>query len=170
VLHAPRPNTSGVPARFPRQPRREAPSTFVRSSSVWTGVAIASLLAVVVLIAAAPNHARWSAGADDPLTTLPDPRVGETATGLPDGTILVAGGQGLDGKPLASAELYDTGSGTWTSTGSMHVARWHHTATLLLDGTVLVAGGTREGDTVASPETYDARTGIWTLIRSAPPG
>src|SRR5262249_18029032 len=70
-------------------------------------------------------------------------RVDHSATSLPTGQVLVAGGEGpgLLGDPLASAELYDPGTGTWTMTGSMHVARAFHSATLLPTGQVLVAGG-----------------------------
>ncbi len=41
-----------------------------------------------------------------------------TATLLPNGKVLVAGGFGLGGN-LTSAELYDPASGTWTATGSL---------------------------------------------------
>jgi hypothetical protein len=51
---------------------------------------------------------------------------------------LIAGGENL-----ASAELYDPTTGTFTLTGSMTAVREVHTATLLNNGTVLVAGGRR---------------------------
>jgi hypothetical protein len=166
MLHVPRPHSGGfVPSHSGGLPRRVTDLVPLRSSSLWTGVAVVTLLAVVALIAAAPRHPEAAADPAGRFTTLPDPRVGETETKLPGGTLLVAGGQGLDGKPLASAELYDPRTGTWTPTGSMHVARWRHTATLLLDGTVFVAGGTRAGDSVSRPEIYDPRTGTWTPAR-----
>ena len=64
-----------------------------------------------------------------------------SATLLPNGKVLVAGGQGSDFNALASAELYDPASGSWTATGSLNTARGAHTATLLPNGMVLVAGG-----------------------------
>src|SRR5213594_4181884 len=67
-------------------------------------------------------------------------RYGHTATLLPNGKVLVAGGVGPSGD-LASAELYDPASGTWTATGSLNDARDFHTATLVPNGKVLVAGG-----------------------------
>jgi N-acetylneuraminic acid mutarotase len=90
-------------------------------------------------------------------------RAGHTATRLPDGTVLVAGGYDSDGDALASTEVYDSGTGSWTATGYMDVARAGHTATLLTDGTVLVVGGYDSGgDTLASAELYDLRSASWT--------
>ena len=64
-----------------------------------------------------------------------------TATLLPSGKVLVAGGYNGGGS-LNSAELYDSATGTWTATGSLATPRDPHTATLLPSGKVLVAGDT----------------------------
>jgi len=77
-------------------------------------------------------------------------RAGHTATLLPNGKVLVAGGiseeEGTnceDGALLAtsSAELFDPVSGTWSDAGSMAHPRSYETATLLPTGKVLVVGG-----------------------------
>src|SRR4030095_1518502 len=87
-----------------------------------------------------------------------------TATLLPSGVPLVAGGQDSAGIPSASAELYDdAGSGSWTATGSLNTARVFHTATLLPNGIVLVAGGQDSSFTPSpSAELYDSASGSWT--------
>jgi hypothetical protein len=68
-------------------------------------------------------------------------RYAHTATLLPNGMVLVAGGIDSSLNHLNSAELYDPVSGTWTVTGSLNTARDLHTATLLYNGMVLVTGG-----------------------------
>src|SRR6478735_10094984 len=55
-------------------------------------------------------------------------RFHHTATLLPDGRVLVVGGE-QGHEPLASAELYDPATGTWSDTGSLKTARDSHTAT-----------------------------------------
>jgi N-acetylneuraminic acid mutarotase len=94
------------------------------------------------------------------------PRDYHTATLLPNGTVLLVGGEGGYHTPgTASAEIYDPASGTCTATGSMTTARYLHTATLLPNGTVLVAGGFNQiGGTAAyfaSAEIYDPAGGTW---------
>jgi hypothetical protein len=97
-------------------------------------------------------------------------RGGFSATLLPDGKVLAAGGDAMvEGVDTASAELYDPATGTWSATGSMATARAGHSATLLPDGKVLVAGGGRQSDAytwLASAELYDPATGIWTTTGS----
>src|SRR5437762_14285532 len=80
-------------------------------------------------------------------------RAVHTATLLPSGKVLVAGG--YNGSLLSSAELYDPATGTWTATGSLGTARELHTATLLPNGKVLVAGGNSgSGGEQANAEGY----------------
>lgn len=105
------------------------------------------------------------------------PRAFHTATLLPSGKVLVAGGYDCSASPpiLASAELYDPLTEAWTSTGSLNVARFHHTATLLPDGKVLVTSGNSSpgwcgepepSHFLASAEVYDPLTGTWSLTGS----
>ena len=57
-------------------------------------------------------------------------RIMHTATLLPSGQVLVAGGDNQIGSP-ASAELYDPATDSWSPAGSMSTARGDYTATLL---------------------------------------
>jgi hypothetical protein len=91
-------------------------------------------------------------------------RMGQTATVLRNGKVLVVGGQRNIGfrTALASAEIYDPATGAFQNTASMSVAREGHTATLLRDGRVLVAGGSSNGTvTIDSAEIYDPTAGQW---------
>jgi hypothetical protein len=66
-----------------------------------------------------------------------------TATTLQSGKILVVGGASAlsGGTAIATAELYNPGSGTFSAAGTMATARTAETATLLGSGMVLIAGG-----------------------------
>ena len=90
------------------------------------------------------------------------PRYRPTATLLPDGRVLVAGGADDNPCCLSSAEIYDPADGTWSDTTAMSSARWGHEATLLLDGRVLVTGGDHGGGLEASAEIYDPAPGAGT--------
>ena len=88
-------------------------------------------------------------------------RESHTATLLPDGKVLMAGG--FDGtNVIASAEFYDPAAGTFTVTGSLTVARVGHTATLLPSGKVLIAGG----DGLGTAELYDPDSGTFAATGS----
>ena len=85
-----------------------------------------------------------------------DARRYHTSNLLPDGRVLVAGGEeNMTFMPLPSAEVYDTASPGFTRTGSMNVPRMRHAAVLLDDGRLLLTGGTSDGtDPVAETERY----------------
>jgi large repetitive protein len=91
-------------------------------------------------------------------------RGSHTATLLPGGQVLIAGGAtsvaacDLNREiltPLASAELFSSASGTFTPTAaSMENARAGHTATLLSNGKVLLVGGATSDGAVATAELF----------------
>lgn len=86
---------------------------------------------------------------------------GHSAAPLTDGRVLVVGGESMEtGEPLASAEVWDPSSSSFSSAGSMATPRMEPTLTPLLDGRVLVTAG-RDifggGDT-ASAEVWDRGT------------
>jgi len=91
---------------------------------------------------------------------MAETRASHTATLLPDGNVLVAGGfrKAADGHTQlysATTELYDPSSRRFVAGPRLAHARCGHTATLLGDGTVLVAGGwAGETTPLASTEIY----------------
>lgn len=93
---------------------------------------------------------------------LKDARADHTATLLPDGKVLIAGGRNWSGA-LATAEIYDPATELFTPTGSLHTARYGHTASVLPDGRILLAGG-YNGSYLNSAEIYDPRTGSFTVV------
>lgn len=94
-----------------------------------------------------------------------------TATLLPNGKVLIAGGEDAKGYAVTRSELYDPGIGAFTPTGGLSVGRYGHTATMLANGEVLIAGGERIDEdgfdiALASAEIYNPSTGRFTATGS----
>jgi large repetitive protein len=104
-----------------------------------------------------------AAGTFSPTGSMAAARVAPSATLLPDGRVLVAGGhvEGGTWRPVASTEVFDPGTGTFATTGSVSTPRWGHTATLLPDGRVLVVGGMGPQGPLSSAELFDPATGTF---------
>jgi N-acetylneuraminic acid mutarotase len=106
-------------------------------------------------------------------TNLLTARQYHTATLLPNGKVLVAGGMSPPtySMPMASAEIYDPVAGTWTAAAPMTSPRIYHTATLLPNGKVLVVGGTG-GPSLPAPvdsaEVYDPVANSWSPATNLP--
>jgi Galactose oxidase, central domain/Kelch motif len=96
-------------------------------------------------------------------------RFQHTATVLPSGLVVVAGGQtiqpgGAESVPVASIEIYDPATGTFSPGGNLLVARRSHTATLLPDGQVLFTGGIDINGAIKSAEIYTPSTQTSTAV------
>jgi hypothetical protein len=86
-----------------------------------------------------------------------------TATLLPDGRVLIAGGQNSE----TNAEIYDPSTGNFNQTGGLNHQRSAHTATLLQSGKVLIAAGQENNNTRLNlAEIYDPGTGRFTPTNS----
>ncbi len=95
------------------------------------------------------------------------PRAAHTATPLPGGGVLIAGGCTLDSCEMdadgATAEVYETSSHSFVTTEAMTVERVGHAAAPLPTGKVLLVGGWSSDELLASAEIYDPRTGSFSL-------
>jgi len=97
-----------------------------------------------------------------PVGSMSSPREDFTATLLKNGQVLVAGGQTTITNNLATAELYNPATHSFSPTGSLNTARADAAATLLPNGEVLVTGGTGANFVpLSSAELYNPATGTW---------
>ena len=122
----------------------------------------AAFLAFVLGVLASPVAFGASFSSAGSPTTL---RASHTATLLPNGKVLVAGGN-YGSTNLSSAEFYNPVSNTWSAAGSLATGRYNHTATLLPSGKILVVGGFGNSGCLASAELYDPVSNTWSAAGS----
>jgi hypothetical protein len=95
-------------------------------------------------------------------------RANHTATLMPDGTVIVLGGQSTSGTSLSAAEVYSSTAVAWSSLAAMPTALAYHTATLLQDGRLLVIGGSGALGASAGVYAYTPATNSWATLASLP--
>jgi hypothetical protein len=99
-------------------------------------------------------------------------RIFHTSTVLADGRVLVYGGLGTGGGPIATAEVFDPDAGTFASLAldPAPEPRLGHTASLLPDGRVLIAGGASDFPVVSNPRgdafVLDPQSGETTSVQN----
>lgn len=129
------------------------------------------LIPLVILISSGgapafqpPPIPATATGSVVPAGQMLDPRSGHTATLLPDGKVLIAGGMRRNQDFYKSAELYDPSTAKFQATGEMNIGRVGQIAVLLSTGKVLIAGGWVGQGGTDSAELYDPSTGKFTAI------
>ncbi len=141
-------------------------------------ISLLVLLAIALATETLSSGSSTGAGALKPTGSMGTARASHTATVLPNGKVLIAGGfagSGGEGRPYSSVEIYDPATGAFAATASMTAYRSGHTATatLLNNGKVLIAGGWSGGGLLRTgrypsatvfrtAELYDPATGKFT--------
>ena len=95
----------------------------MKSGAPYLGILTLVLLGCFWLLTAPAHAASWET--NSPMVVA---RYWHTATLLPDGKVLAAGGYGQNPVSLSSAELFDPATGNWTQTGQMTDSRAAHAA------------------------------------------
>ena len=124
-------------------------------------------IAAGILVISIVSHAARTVGA---VATVPsvgtvrssapmlDARSGHSATLLPDGTVLIAGGMRRNQDFYRTAEIFDPASNQFHRVGDMSLARVGPAAVLLPSGKVLIVGGWVGRDTTDEVEEYNPAT------------
>ncbi len=128
---------------------------------------LVALTAVPLAVVCPAQPADTSRGTLTSTATMSAARAAHTASALPDGRVLVAGGFTSKQTAGHGAEVYDPGPGRFSPTSPMVALRHSHTATVLPNGKVLIVGGYLEGGTpTAAAELFDPATNSFTATGS----
>lgn len=130
---------------------------------LYSSLAVVLAVCFTAFAIAAPPRVT-TLGSIRPAAPMLEPRSSHSATLLPNGKVLIAGGMRRNQQFYRSAELYDPTSGKFEPTGEMGMARVGHAAILLSSGKVLIAGGWVGHAATNSAELYDPLTGKFTSI------
>ncbi len=130
-------------------------------SRVRRALVAATLALICVISVALPAAAHATPFFSPTASSMTTARSFSAAAALPDGRVLITGGQNGSGH-LSSAEIFDPASGTFSATvGSMSTVRYGPAAASLPDGRVLIAGGRIGSGYLSSAEIYDPASGTF---------
>ncbi|MFT3840517.1 MAG: kelch repeat-containing protein [Myxococcaceae bacterium] len=102
-----------------------------------------------------PDAGAWTVSDTNLNTQL----ASESVDVLPNGDLLVVGGEPNNAADSAVAQRLQLSNARWCFVGELKAPRKQHTATLLKDGKVLVVGGVSAGLPEASAELWEPREG-----------
>ncbi|WII70535.1 kelch repeat-containing protein [Bdellovibrio sp. 22V] len=147
------------------QERLSHTATLLQNGKVlFIGGAINNVITTACLATASlydPSTDTWSSAAS--LTTG---RCFHTATLLPDGRVMVAGGRTensislVTANYISSVEIYNPTTNTWASAASMTAQRANHSAIVLKSGKVFIVGG-RNTSTLVTTALYTPSSNTW---------
>ena len=131
-------------------------------ATIGSAALVATLVTYVHSVEAiAPTR---SVGVIKSATPMLEPRSDQSATLLPDGKVLMAGGMRRNQDFYRSAEIFDPSDNQFHRTGDMSIARVGHAAILLASGKVLILGGWIGHEVTDSVEQYDPGTHKFVVI------
>src|SRR5208282_5431573 len=157
-IYDPTTNTISTPTSTMIQARQEGTATILPNGKVLIAGGFQKVTGVATPLATTelfdPVTTSFAASGTATMNTA---RGGMTATLLPNGSVLIAGGGSAStGGGLATTELYDFSKNTFSAGATMQSAHLRATATLLTNGTVFIAGGI--GGTTATTSATDIYT------------
>ena len=89
-----------------------------------------------------------------------------SATSLPNGHVIVAGGWDDSYKRLKSAEMYDSSTNKWVSIADMIDARYRHAAAAINDAVYVLGGFDEKNKVVCTVERYEEGHNSWQPVAS----
>lgn len=99
-----------------------------------------------------------------PTADMATPRAAACSVLLPDGRVLVSGGDGANGA-VNQVELYAT-DGAFTAAAPMAQARSGAACAVMTDGRVFMSGGSAAGSALDTAEIFDPASGEWSSAGS----
>ena len=135
-----------------------------------TSLIVSAVMVALLLVPVAGAKMRRFSGAS-PAAWQSSIVVGGSRTLLPDGRLLIAGGQDSSGRVQTTLSTVDPITGeTIALESGLRFARAAHTATVLPDGTVLIFGGVgQDGKLVPSAELFDPVSGAVRVLPTPAP-